>query len=107
MAHFTDLLTHHRLDWRRLGTGPGYRQGGEAAKDLRTDVTRILAAIAQGDAHAAEQLLPLVNQGHGRDHRRLDLADDVDGDFELLLGHVKVGAGPQELRSEHADEDAV
>jgi len=25
-----------------------------------TDVTRILSAIEQGDAHAAEQLLPLV-----------------------------------------------
>src|SRR5207253_4736936 len=37
-----------------------WRQQREVSWGIMTEATRILSAIEQGDAHAAEQLLPLV-----------------------------------------------
>src|SRR5262245_2004966 len=42
------------------GTGPEARAGQPLVTTSMTDVTRLLSAIEQGDAYAAEQLLPLV-----------------------------------------------
>jgi RNA polymerase sigma factor (TIGR02999 family) len=42
------------------GIGPKVRAGQAVVTTSMTNVTHILAAIEQGDPHAAEQLLPLV-----------------------------------------------
>src|SRR5438046_346985 len=45
---------------RRSGTGRGHSRGDRRRGVSMNDVTHILSAIEQGDASAAEQLLPLV-----------------------------------------------
>src|SRR5215831_11939487 len=57
-ALIPDRVTSHRVS--ALGHGTGTVRGRPTASPSMTDVTRILSAIEQGDAHAAEQLLPLV-----------------------------------------------
>jgi hypothetical protein len=39
---------------------PGHRSGGRLRERAMTDVTRILVAIQDGQAHATKQLFPLV-----------------------------------------------
>src|SRR5947209_5548090 len=51
-------MTHRRA--RAPGPGAERPQGRPGRGVSMTDVTRILSAIEQGDALAAEQLLPLV-----------------------------------------------
>ncbi len=48
-----------------------------------------------------------VHERHRRDHRRLDPADDLGGLLDLLAGDVQVRAGPQHLRPQRTDQNAV
>ena len=50
-------------DATRTGSWPQRPAGtSQPSVSPMNDVTRILAAVEQGDTHAAEQLLPLVYQ---------------------------------------------
>src|SRR4051812_17184507 len=58
VARLPDRAVSHRAP--SPGRRPGARHGRPGASPAMTDVTRILLDIGQGDAKAAERLLPLV-----------------------------------------------
>jgi ECF sigma factor len=64
LASLADFSPHQKRSLVAAGCVGGYNPANPTcfSADLApmTEVTRILSAIARGDPHAAEQLLPLV-----------------------------------------------
>src|SRR5262245_51332034 len=75
------------------------------------DVTRILSAIDQGDAHAAEQLMPLVYDelrklasqrlAHEKPGQTLQATDLVHEAWLRLVVSPSAEASPERKRGEH------
>ena len=51
--------------------------------------------------------LRLIDQGHGRDHGRLDLANQTGGLFDLFASDAQVSTCPNDLASGYADQDTA